>query len=121
MDTLQVLARFAIERQALAMMDHPNIARIFDAAATPTGRPYFVMEYIEGVPITQYCDSKRMTIAQRLELFVTVCHAVQHAHQKGVIHPDLKPSNALVKEQEGTPVPKVIYLCIATPTDQRAA
>src|SRR6266849_9588704 len=80
MDTSQVLARFANERQALAMMDHPNIARIIDAGATPKGRPYFVMEYIDGTPITQYCDSKRMTIAQRLELFVTVCHAVQHAH-----------------------------------------
>ena len=104
MDTGQVLARFANERQALAMMDHPNIARIFDAGATPKGRPYFVMEYIEGVPITQYCDGKRMTIGQRLELFLAVCRAVQHAHQKGVIHRDLKPSNVLVTEQEGTPV-----------------
>ena len=120
MDTGQVLARFANERQALAMMDHPNIARIFDAGATPKGRPYFVMEYIEGVPITQYCDGKRMTIGQRLELLVAVCHAVQHAHQKGVIHRDLKPSNVLVIEQEGTPVPKVIDFGIAKATDQWA-
>jgi serine/threonine protein kinase/tetratricopeptide (TPR) repeat protein len=120
MDTGQVLARFAKERQALAMMDHPNIARIFDAGATPKGRPYFVMEYIEGVPITQYCDGKRMTIGQRLELFLDVCHAVQHAHQKGVIHRDLKPSNVLVTEQEGTPLPKVIDFGIAKATDQWA-
>ena len=102
------------------MMDHPNIARIFDAGATPKGRPYFVMEYIEGVPITQYCDRKRMTIGQRLELFLAVCRAVQHAHQKGVIHRDLKPSNVLVTEQEGAPVPKVIDFGIAKATDQWA-
>ncbi len=120
MDTGQVLARFANERQALAMMDHPNIARIFDADATPKGRPYFVMEYIEGAPITQYCDSKRMTIGQRLELFLAVCRAVQHAHEKGVIHRDLKPSNVLVTEQDGAPVPKVIDFGIAKATDQRA-
>jgi serine/threonine protein kinase/tetratricopeptide (TPR) repeat protein len=120
MDTNQVLARFANERQALAMMDHPNIARIFDAGATPKGRPYFVMEYIEGVPITQYCDGKRMTIPERLELFLAVCRAVQHAHQKGVIHRDVKPSNVLVTEQEGTPVPKVIDFGIAKATDQKA-
>ena len=120
MDTGQVLARFANERQALAMMDHPNIARIIDAGATPKGRPYFVMEYIEGVPITQYCDRKRMTIGERLELFLAVCHAVQHAHQKGVIHRDLKPSNVLVMEQEGAPVPKVIDFGIAKATDQWA-
>ena len=101
MDASQVLARFDNERQALAMMDHPNIARIFDAGATAKGRPYFVMEYIEGATITQYCDRKRMTIGQRLELFLAVCRAVQHAHQKGVIHRDLKPSNVLVMEQEG--------------------
>jgi len=100
----QVLTRFANERQALAMMDHPSIARIFDAGATPKGRPYFVMEYIEGVPLTQYCDRKRMAIGQRLELFLSVCRAVQHAHQKGVIHRDLKPSNVLVMEQEEKPV-----------------
>jgi serine/threonine protein kinase/Tfp pilus assembly protein PilF len=120
MDTGQILARFANERQALAMMDHPNIARIFDAGATPKGRPYFVMEYIEGAPITQYCEGKQMTIRQRLELFLTVCRAVQHAHQKGVIHRDLKPSNVLVMEQEGAPVPKVIDFGIAKATDQWA-
>ena len=120
MDTVQVLARFANERQALAIMDHPNIARIFDAGATPTGRPYFVMEYIEGAPITQYCNGRRMTIAHRLELFLAVCRAVQHAHQRGVIHRDLKPSNVLVMEQEGTPVPKVIDFGIAKATDQWA-
>src|SRR6202167_578797 len=120
MDTGQVLARFANERQALAMMDHQNIARIFDAGATPKGRPYFVMEYIEGVPITQYCDSKRMTIAQRLEVFLSVCRAVQHAHEKGVIHRDLKPSNVLLTEQEGKPLAKVIDFGIAKATDQWA-
>ena len=96
MDTAQVLARFNNERQALAMMDHLNIAQIFDAGATAKGRPYFVMEYIEGAPITQYCDSKRITIKARLALFLAVCRAVQHAHQKGVIHRDLKASNILV-------------------------
>ncbi len=120
MDTGQVLARFAKERQALAMMDHPNIARIFDAGATPKGRPYFVMEYIEGVPITQYCDAKRMTIGQRLEVFLSVCRAVEHAHQKGVIHRDLKPSNVLVTEQESRPLAKVIDFGIAKATDQWA-
>ena len=120
MDTGQVLARFAKERQALAMMDHPNIARIFDAGATPKGRPYFVMEYIEGVPITQYCDAERMTIGQRLEVFLSVCRAVEHAHQKGVIHRDLKPSNVLVTEQEGRPLVKVIDFGIAKATDQWA-
>jgi eukaryotic-like serine/threonine-protein kinase len=118
MDTSQVLARFAKERQALAMMDHPNIARIFDAGATPKGRPYFVMEYIEGVPITQYCDGKQMAIGQRLGLFLSVCRAVEHAHGKGVIHRDLKPSNVLVTEQEGRPLAKVIDFGIAKATDQ---
>jgi eukaryotic-like serine/threonine-protein kinase len=120
MDTSQVLARFANERQALALMDHPNIARILDAGATPAGRPYFVMEYVEGLPITQYCDRNRATIRQRLELVLAVCRAVQHAHQKGVIHRDLKPSNVLVKEQDGTPVPKVIDFGIAKATDRWA-
>jgi serine/threonine protein kinase len=120
MDTGQVLARFAKERQALAMMDHPNIARIFDAGATLKGRPYFVMEYIDGVPITQYCDGKRMTIGQRLEVFLSVCRAVEHAHQKAVIHRDLKPSNVLVTEQEGRPLAKVIDFGIAKATDQWA-
>jgi len=120
MDTGQVLARFAKERQALAVMDHPNIAGIFNAGATPKGRPYFVMEYIEGVPITQYCDARRMTIGQRLEVFLPVCRAVEHAHQKGVIHRDLKPSNVLVTEQEGRPLAKVIDFGIAKATDQWA-
>ena len=116
-----MLARFAEERQALAMMDDQNIARIFDEVApTPKGRPYFVMEYIEGVPITQYCDAKRMTIGQRLELFLSVCRAVEHAHQKGVIHRDLKPSNVLVTEQEGRPLAKVIDFGIAKATNQWA-
>ena len=120
MDTAQVLARFDNERQALAMMDHPNIAQIFDAGATSKGRPYFVMEYIEGAPITQYCDRKRMTTKERLALFLAVCRAVQHAHQKGVIHRDLKPSNVLVMEQDGAPVPKVIDFGIAKATDKWA-
>jgi serine/threonine protein kinase/tetratricopeptide (TPR) repeat protein len=120
MDTGQVLARFANERQALAMMDHPNIARIIDAGATPKGRPYFVMDYIEGVPITQFCDSKRLTIRHRLELFLAVCRAVQHAHHKRVIHRDLKPSNVLVMEQEGVPIPKVIDFGIAKATGKWA-
>src|SRR5215467_10757104 len=120
MDTAQVLARFDNERQALAMMDHPNVAQIFDAGATSRGWPYFVMEYIEGASITQYCDRKRMTTKERLALFLAACRAVQHAHQKGVIHRDLKPSNVLVTEQEGAPVPKVIDFGIAKATDKWA-
>ena len=120
MDTSQVLARFANERQALAVMDHPNIARILDAGATAKGRPYFVMEYIEGVPITNYCDRQRMPVGQRLRLFLSVCRAVHHAHQKGVIHRDIKPSNVLVMEQENAAVPKVIDFGIAKATDQWA-
>jgi len=120
MDSRQVLARFDNERQALAMMDHPSIAQIFDAGATTKGRPYFVMEYIEGAPITQYCDRQRMTTKERLALFLAVCRAVQHAHQKGVIHRDLKPSNVLVSEQDGAPVPKVIDFGIAKATDKWA-
>ncbi|WP_165067749.1 protein kinase domain-containing protein [Paludisphaera rhizosphaerae] len=113
MDTRQVIARFEIERQALAMMDHPNIARVFDAGATAQGRPYFVMELVPGPPITEYCDRERLTIPERLELFVLVCRAVQHAHQKGVIHRDLKPSNILVKLHDGVATPKVIDFGIA--------
>src|SRR5881394_6237 len=120
MDTSQVLARFDNERQALAMMDHPNIAQIFDAGASSKGRPYFVMEYIDGEPITQYCDRQRLTTRERLALFLAVCRAVQHAHQKGAIHRDLKPSNVLVTEQDGAPVPKVIDFGIAKATDQWA-
>src|SRR5262245_20222617 len=96
MDSKQVVARFEAERQALAMMDHANIARVFDAGTTDSGRPYFVMELVHGVPITEYCDANKLTPRQRLELFVPVCHAIQHAHQKGIIHRDIKPSNILV-------------------------
>ena len=96
MDTRQVIARFEAERQALAMMDHPNIAKVLDAGATDSGRPYFVMELVNGVPITKYCDEQHLTPKERLELFVPICQAVQHAHQKGIIHRDLKPSNILV-------------------------
>ncbi len=120
MDTSQVLARFDNERQALALMDHPNVARIFDAGATPKGRPYFVMEYINGAPIIQYCDDKRMPIKERLALFLAVCRAVQHAHERGVIHRDLKPSNVLVTEQDNMPIPKVIDFGIAKATDKWA-
>ncbi len=96
MDTRQVLSRFEAERQALALMDHPNIAKVLDGGMTEDGRPYFAMEYVKGVPITQYCDDARLTVEQRLRLFMQVCQAVQHAHQKGIIHRDLKPSNILV-------------------------
>ena len=113
MDTREVIARFAAEQQALAMMDHPNIARVFDAGTTETGRPYFVMELVNGVPITQYCDDNNSTTGQRLELFTLVCHAVQHSHQKGIIHRDIKPSNILITLHDGVPVPKVIDFGIA--------
>ena len=118
MDTRQVVARFDAERQALALMDHPNIASVFDAGATDDGRPYFVMEYVPGVPITEFSDRHQLSTRARLELFQQVCAAVQHAHQKGVIHRDLKPSNVLVMEQDGRPVPKVIDFGIAKATDQ---
>ena len=101
MDTRQVIARFEAERQALAMMDHPNIAKVFDAGTTDTGRPYFVMELVQGMPITEYCDQSNSSLRERLELFITVCQAVQHAHQKGIIHRDLKPTNVLVAEHDG--------------------
>ena len=116
MDTRQVIARFEAERQALAMMDHPNIAKVLDAGATDAGRPYFVMELVRGIKITDYCDQQRLSTRQRLELFVQVCQAVQHAHQKGIIHRDLKPSNILVTEQDGKAVPKVIDFGIAKAT-----
>ena len=116
MDTKQVVARFEAERQALALMDHPNIARIFDGGATATGRPYFVMELVRGVPITEYCDAQRLPTAKRLELFTQVCRAIQHAHQKGIIHRDIKPSNILVTLHDGVPVPKVIDFGIAKAT-----
>jgi hypothetical protein len=119
MDTRQVIARFEAERQALAMMDHPGIARVFDAGATANGRPYFVMELVRGVPITQFCDANRLRARERLELFIRVCGAVQHAHQKGVIHRDLKPSNILVTLHDGEPTPKVIDFGIAKATSAR--
>jgi serine/threonine protein kinase/tetratricopeptide (TPR) repeat protein len=118
MDTRQVVARFEAERQALAMMDHPNIARVLDAGATDSGRPYFVMELVKGDPITKYCDRNNLNIAERLDLFTQVCNAVQHAHTKGVIHRDLKPSNILVSTQDGHPHAKVIDFGIAKATDQ---
>ena len=113
MDTRQVLSRFEAERQALALMDHPNIAKVLDGGMTDEGRPFFVMEYVKGVPITEYCDDARLTVAERLALFVQVCQAVQHAHQKGIIHRDLKPSNILVCLYDGQPVPKVIDFGLA--------
>ncbi|APW60434.1 serine/threonine-protein kinase [Paludisphaera borealis] len=118
MDSKQIIARFEVERQALAMMDHPNIARVHDAGATDDGRPYFVMELVHGLPITEYCDRERLSIPERLELFVLVCRAVQHAHQKGIIHRDLKPSNILVTVVDGSAVPKIIDFGIAKATGQ---
>ena len=119
MDSEHVVARFEAERQALALMDHPHIAKVLDAGATDGGRPYFVMELVEGGPITRYCDEHRLGIRARLELFSAVCRAVQHAHQKGIIHRDIKPSNVLVAIQDGRPVPKVIDFGIAKAIDQR--
>src|SRR5665213_181049 len=119
MDTRAVIARFEAERQALAMMDHPNIARVFDAGATDTGRPYFVMELVKGIPITDYCDQVNLDMRQRLNLFMDVCRAVQHAHQKGVIHRDLKPSNIMVTLHDGKPIVKVIDFGIAKATEQK--
>ena len=121
MDTKQVIARFEAERQALALMDHPNIARVLEAGASETGRPYFVMELVKGIKITDYCDKNILPTRQRLELFIQVCRAVQHAHQKGIIHRDLKPSNILVTLHDGVPVPKVIDFGIAKATAQRLA
>jgi serine/threonine protein kinase/tetratricopeptide (TPR) repeat protein len=119
MDTRQVITRFAAERQALAMMDHPNIAKVHDAGATENGRPYFVMELVQGVPITEYCDKCHLSIRERLQLFVTVCEAMQHAHQKGVIHRDIKPTNVLVAIQDGQPTPKVIDFGVAKAINQQ--
>ncbi len=119
MDTRQVIARFEAERQALALMDHSNIARVFDAGSTDSGRPYFVMELVRGVPITEYCDLNNLRVQQRLELFVQVCHAVQHAHQKGIIHRDIKPSNVLVTLNDGRAVPKIIDFGVAKATSQQ--
>jgi eukaryotic-like serine/threonine-protein kinase len=116
MDTKQVIARFEAERQALAMMDHPNIAKVLDAGSTKTGRPFFVMELVRGIKITDYCDQNQLTTEDRLMLFVQVCQAVQHAHQKGIIHRDIKPSNVLVTLHDGVPVPKIIDFGIAKAT-----
>jgi serine/threonine protein kinase/tetratricopeptide (TPR) repeat protein len=119
MDSAQVVARFEAERQALALMDHPNIARVLDAGATDAGRPYFVMELVKGIAITRYCDEARLSTRDRLALFIPVCQAIQHAHQKGIIHRDVKPSNVLVTLIDGRPVPKVIDFGVAKATDQR--
>jgi eukaryotic-like serine/threonine-protein kinase len=119
MDTREVVARFESERQALALMDHPAIAKVFDAGSTPQGRPYFVMEYVNGVPITMYCDKHRLTMEQRLDLFIRVCEGVQHAHEKAILHRDLKPSNILVSEVDGKPAPRIIDFGVAKATAQR--
>jgi eukaryotic-like serine/threonine-protein kinase len=119
MDSAQVIARFEAERQALAMMDHQNIARVLDAGTTPSGRPYFVMELVHGVPITKFCDDNQLTPRQRLELFTPVCQAIQHAHQKGIIHRDVKPSNVLVTLYDDKPVPKVIDFGVSKAIEQR--
>src|SRR5205807_1627387 len=119
MDSQQVVARFEAERQALAMMDHVNIARVFDGGATENGRPYFVMELVHGIPITKYCDDHHLTPRERLDLFVPVCQAIQHAHQKGIIHRDIKPSNVMVTLYDGKPVPKVIDFGVAKATEQK--
>src|SRR3989442_10312637 len=113
MDTRQVVARFEAERQALAIMDHPNIAHVFDGGETASGRPYFVMELVRGIPITEFCDHSQLPVRARLELFLSVCQAVQHAHQKGIIHRDLKPTNVLVTLQDDKPAVKVIDFGIA--------
>ncbi|MHC4521335.1 MAG: serine/threonine protein kinase, partial [Planctomycetota bacterium] len=118
MDTREVVARFEAERQALALMDHPNIAKVLDAGATATGRPYFVMELVRGVPIIEYCDQAKLSVEDRLGLFIKVCHAVQHAHQKGIIHRDIKPSNILITLHDGVPVPRIIDFGIAKAMQQ---
>src|SRR2546430_10528786 len=119
MDTRQVVARFEAQRQALAMMDDPNIAKVLDAGTTDTGRPFFVMELVRGIRITDYCDQNNLPTRERLDLFIKVCHAIQHAHQKGIIHRDIKPSNILVTLHDGVPVPKVIDFGIAKATEGR--
>jgi serine/threonine protein kinase len=119
MDTKSVIARFEAERQALALMDHPNIAKVLEAGATDTGRPYFVMELVRGIKINDYCDQANLSTKQRLGLFIQVCQAIQHAHQKGIIHRDIKPSNILVTLNDGVPVPKVIDFGIAKAIEGR--
>ena len=119
MDSKEVIARFEAERQALAMMDHPNIAKVLDGGMTDSGRPYFVMEYVGGIPITQYCQQQKVPFRRRLEMFLPVCHAVQHAHHKGIIHRDIKPSNVLVALIDDQPVPKVIDFGVAKALNAR--
>ena len=116
MDTRTVLARFDSERQALAIMDHPHIAHVLDAGTTERGHPFFVMDLVKGIPLTNYCDQHRLGLPERLELFRQICSAVQHAHQKGIIHRDLKPTNILVENHDGIPVPKVIDFGLAKAT-----
>jgi non-specific serine/threonine protein kinase/serine/threonine-protein kinase len=119
MDTKEVITRFEAERQALALMDHPSIAKVFEAGSTPRGRPYFAMEYVRGIPITTYCDEHKLSVRERLELFIQLCEGVQHAHQKAIIHRDLKPSNVLVTIQDAKPVPKIIDFGVAKATAQK--
>ena len=119
MDTEAVIGRFAAERQALALMDHPNIAKILDAGTTESGRPYFVMDYVRGIPVTEYCDQNELTTRERLAIFIDICQGVQHAHQKGIIHRDLKPGNVLVTHHDTKPMPKIIDFGIAKATEQR--
>lgn len=118
MDSKHVIVRFEAERQALALLDHPNIAHVYDAGTTEVGRPYFVMEYVKGLPITEHCDKHKLTIEARLDLFLQVCHAVHHAHQKGIIHRDIKPSNILVSTVDDKPVPKIIDFGVAKAVSQ---
>ncbi len=120
MDSRRVLSRFEVERQSLAMMRHDHIAKVFDADTTQAGQPYFAMEYVDGSPLTTYCDDHRLDTRQRLRLFIKVCAGVQHAHQRGVVHRDLKPTNILVVEQDGQPVPKIIDFGLARATDREA-
>src|SRR5439155_9881709 len=118
MDSRSVLARFEAERQALAVMDHPNIAKVLDGGLTPSGRPFFVMELVKGTPITQYCDALKLSLRERMELFIPVCQAIQHAHQKGIIHRDIKPSNVIIALYDDKPVPKVIDFGVAKATGE---
>jgi len=119
MDTDEVVARFEAERQALALMDHPNIAKVLDAGTTASGKPYFVMELVQGIPITEFCDRNQLTMEERLDIFMDLCRAVQHAHQKGIIHRDLKPSNILVTQHDGNPMPKVIDFGVSKALSQQ--
>src|SRR5262249_16334120 len=118
MDSRQVIARFEAERQALAGMDHPNISKVLDAGTTDSGRPYFLMELVKGVPITEFCDARRLNPKPRLEMFIPACQAIQHAHQKGIIHRDIKPSNVMISLYDDRPVPKVIDFGVAKAAGQ---